>query len=370
MKFNPSFTILLLLRIKSFTQSEYGTNHTTEFAIPASPAFDLLGVNPSLVTRPSNIKDVKVDWSFRSWRLKPNLALQAQPIWELLYNRPDLTKYRTATKWMKVLSSLDLSAGTIEDDDLTRRLAIAAKINLYKSEDPLDSKELFTEIENAYLKKAMIIGSQINRMNDSLAQSSTKQVKDSLELEIDLKKDELRSAGDRMKMEVQSKVKEYINKNWNASMVDIAFGKIYAYQNDSLKNLKLQGAGTAFWLNGCLGIGKKILLSGILKYTMIADKNDVEDPMKSLFSYGFNFRFGSSKFNFFSEFLYSKTDNPIVLNTLNLNLSRTGFMSISYGGDWRLSRNVLLSYGVRTDYDQNIKFKNLIPVAGVSCMMR
>ena len=36
----------------------------SEFAIPISPAFDLIGVNNALVARPGNIRDFKVDWSF------------------------------------------------------------------------------------------------------------------------------------------------------------------------------------------------------------------------------------------------------------------------------------------------------------------
>src|SRR5207248_7754004 len=65
-----------------------------ELSIPAAPVFDLMGVTPSQITRASDIKDFKVDWSFKSWRLSPNLAIQAQPFWELIYNRKDLTRYR------------------------------------------------------------------------------------------------------------------------------------------------------------------------------------------------------------------------------------------------------------------------------------
>ena len=61
-----------------------------EFSIPASPVFDLMNVTSSQVNRTSDIKDFKVDWSFKSWKLSPNLAIQSQPIWEMFYNRKDL----------------------------------------------------------------------------------------------------------------------------------------------------------------------------------------------------------------------------------------------------------------------------------------
>src|SRR5215213_5960205 len=65
-----------------------------EFSIPASPVFDLMGVTSSQINRTSDIKDFKVDWSFKSWKLSPNLAIQSQPIWEMFYNRKDLSKYQ------------------------------------------------------------------------------------------------------------------------------------------------------------------------------------------------------------------------------------------------------------------------------------
>ena len=86
---------LLLLSCPTWAQTDtlipsLNAVKTLEFSIPTSAAFDLLGVTPAQVTKPGNIRDFKVDWSFQSWRLKPNIAIQAQPIWELLYNRPSL----------------------------------------------------------------------------------------------------------------------------------------------------------------------------------------------------------------------------------------------------------------------------------------
>ena len=87
---------LLLLPFAGFAQEEEsksGRLSPKEFAIPPSPVFDLMGVTPSQINRTSDIKDFKVDWSFKSWRLNPNIAIQSQPVWELLYRRKDLKKY-------------------------------------------------------------------------------------------------------------------------------------------------------------------------------------------------------------------------------------------------------------------------------------
>ena len=137
----------------------------TEFTIPASAAFDLLNVNPAQVAKPSNIREFKVDWSFKSWRLKPNLAMQAQPIWELLYNRADMRPYRQANGFMKTLSTLDISAGTVEDDNQVRRVSMAAKINLYREKDPLSDEALFLEIDTSYRSEQLARMNEINAFN-------------------------------------------------------------------------------------------------------------------------------------------------------------------------------------------------------------
>ena len=93
-----------------------------ELSIPSSPVFDLMGVTSSQVTRTSDIKDFKVDWSFKSWKLNPNLAIQSQPVWELFYNRKDLSKYQEASRFMRRLSSLDISIGSVQNEDNDRRI--------------------------------------------------------------------------------------------------------------------------------------------------------------------------------------------------------------------------------------------------------
>ncbi len=74
-------TSFSLISFSAAAQQTNAVNEKTspkEFSIPASPVFDLMGVSPAQVTNLSDIKDFKVDWSFKSWKVSPNLALQAQ----------------------------------------------------------------------------------------------------------------------------------------------------------------------------------------------------------------------------------------------------------------------------------------------------
>ncbi|MCF8238276.1 MAG: hypothetical protein K9I85_08990 [Saprospiraceae bacterium] len=365
------FILILGLSIGQSQSDSYSSlNGATEFAIPVSPAFDMLGINPNQVARPANIRDVKVDWSFRSWRLKPNLALQAQPVWEIMYNRPNLSKYRKANKWMQTLSTLDISAGTIEDDDLTRRLSVAAKLNIYRERDPLLVESAFSDIETQYEKDREAIQEKIDEIKRFKRSNRTHESRDSLSDVIDGLKNEIDALDRNQKQQIQDVAKHRVQKYWNTSYVDVAFGKIYSYKNDSLSNLKLRGEGYAFWVNGCMGIGRKVLLSGVVKYTALNADIEESQTMQGIFSMGVAFRYGSPRFNFFAETFYSSSNSDIVFDKASSALSQITNFSASYGGDWRISRNVLLSYGVRTNYDDSLTFRNLIPVASVSCLMR
>lgn len=44
--------------------------------------------------------------------------------------------------------------------------------------------------------------------------------------------------------------------------------------------------------------------------------------------------------------------------------------TISMGGDWRVSRSLVLNFGMRFVYDAQWKFRAFNPVATVSCLMR
>ncbi|MFM1745951.1 MAG: hypothetical protein RLZZ630_1888 [Bacteroidota bacterium] len=64
-----------------------------ELSIPHSPFFDMMGaLPPSIISKSAAIPGLKVDWSFSSWRINPNLAIESQPIWEIFYSKKELSK--------------------------------------------------------------------------------------------------------------------------------------------------------------------------------------------------------------------------------------------------------------------------------------
>jgi hypothetical protein len=301
--------------------------------------------------------------------------LQTQPIWELLYNRPNLERYRKASRFMKTLSGVDFSAGTIEDDNLRRRLSWAVKVNLYCQRDPLSDRALYRSLDSTYLKAEKAIENKLKVAQKAKQKAKTEEQRDSIVTVLDNLGAQLDQIRTRQKDEIQLVAKNYLSKFWNTSLVDVSFGKVYSYENDSLKNLKLSNEGFALWINACVGIGKKVLISSVAKCSLMnlstkdEQGNLVQRP-RTLLSAGLNVRYGTPKFNFFVEGLYSNADKANTIENSAINITQLNYFSISYGGDWRINRNIVLSYGVRTDYNKDLQFKNLIPVASIACMMR
>lgn len=125
----------------------------TEFAIPGSPAFNMLNANtPSRVERYASLHNVKVDWSLTNgqagYTLSPGLAIEVQPVWLLFFDRAAAARYRRASPFVRTLSTLSLSAGTNGSNN-QNWLAWAAKINLYREHDPPDDPKFLREVEKA-----------------------------------------------------------------------------------------------------------------------------------------------------------------------------------------------------------------------------
>ena len=374
-----------------------------EFSIPASPVFDLMNVTSSQVNRTSDIKDFKVDWSFKSWKLSPNLAIQSQPIWEMFYNRKDLSRYQNTSRFMRRLASIDVSVGSVLDENEDRRIGFAVKMNLFKQKDPLLYKELYSDIGEKYIKEKKDLDSVLKTLKHQLDTVSNILAKPEIRNQIKSTEDQIMTLHSRRNSEINGRAKIFVDENWNNSSLDAAFGRVYSYQTDSsgaLKSLRLnRNTGWGGWLNGSFGIGKKWLLSGLFRTTwyeeqldfIIRNNSTQEEISKqavaenTLYSLGANLRYGGSIYTFFIEFLYeikgfktpvealtgnfeSPRNFDIIGSSVKWNVVHPN--SLSIGGDWRISQSIILNYGMRCVFDSKWKMQTFIPVATISCMMR
>lgn len=362
-----------------------------------------MGVTSSQINRTSDIKDFKVDWSFKSWKLNPNLAIQSQPVWELIYNRKDLSKYQGASHFMRKLASLDISVGSVQDENNDRRIGFAAKINLLKQKDPLMAKDLYAGISEKYQQEKTEVQTLLRELKGKLDTTTDILAKPAIRSQIKSTEEQVNSINSRRNEEINGRAKIFVSENWNASSVDVAFGRVYSYKTDSagsLKSLRLnRNTGWSGWLNGNVGLGNKFLLSGLLRASWYEEELEflVRNPStleeisqkavadNTLLTMGLNLRYGSSIYTFFVELLYEKkglktpvealnkafktpADFELVNSTVKWDVVHPNTLSI--GGDWRVSPSVILNYGMRCVFDSQWKFRTFTPIATISCMMR
>ncbi|MBK6838019.1 MAG: hypothetical protein IPG90_06855 [Bacteroidetes bacterium] len=120
----------------------------------------MLDAGSSLVSSPGAIRDFKVDWSFKTYRLAPNLSIEAQPVWSIFYNRPTPEKYQNAGKFLQTLSTLNISAGSLDFNDSIRLFSYAGKITLYRKYDPLVSnKTSFQDLQEDFKAQQALMDS-------------------------------------------------------------------------------------------------------------------------------------------------------------------------------------------------------------------
>lgn len=388
----------------------------TEFVIPPSPAFQLLDGTTALVNTPGVIRDFKVDWSFKTYRLAPNLSIEAQPVWSIFYNRPTLDKYQKAGKFLQSMSTLNLSVGTIDANDTTRLFAWAGKMTIWRGYDPLASSDWYSEIKTDYELQRSDLEARLNEAKENLKMATDRFAKDSLELVMSQLRDQL----DQLKITSKNRIKEkqefLKSRYWNRSAIDVAFGRSYFFNRsitERIDSIKLSSRSMGVWINGAFGIGRHGLVTALARWeninlllpdsgktiltdfiideltgdTLFAEQRDslfvnFNEVKQKIFSFGLNFRFGSPRHIFFIEGFYTRNEIPTFEEAQWTDFSGYGpkgrkksaivrkQVVFAFGGEWRAGNNVVIYYGIRSVVDKNLRFRNVLPLVNISCLMR
>jgi hypothetical protein len=374
-------------------QSEPIPAPSGDFTIPAAPAYQLLDANASLVGRASVTRDFKVDWSLKSYRLAPNLALEMQPVWLLTYNKNnDVSRYRKAGYLMRTLTTLSASAGTLDGNDSTRFFSYALKLNLYRSHDPLLDEQLYNDYQSSYEIALNTQRAELDSMLRDRKKLEQSTERDSLDANILRKENELYQFRKTFRDQLKQRQDEYRAKYWNASYVDIAWGRAFSFNPklaDRIDSLSLDNTGNAVWINASFGIGRRWLISGMFRtinkqgllrasaLDSLTGSPVITTNKKDLFDFatGLNIRYGSVRYSFFIEGFLTRNRNVAAtmengLDSGNDILVTEERLILAYGGDLRLGNNVLLNYGIRTTVNKSLKFGGMVPIASVTCLMK
>ncbi|MEQ1747766.1 MAG: hypothetical protein ABMA02_20230, partial [Saprospiraceae bacterium] len=369
----------------------------TEFGIPSSPAFNMLNENaPARIERSATLRDVKVDWSLtngqQGYALSPGLAIEVQPVWMLFFDRAPADKFRQATPMARALSTLSLSMATNASQE-QNWLAWAAKINLYRQYDPLrdaaylklldaaneDQKDSF----NLKIKEFEIQQIRLNHTDPEFDSKNSALLDSISAIEFELQK--VRQTQKQRLAQVRD---QYVAKHWNASFLDLAFGRLLTYQQGvdttlqifpnpqepgrpdtarlASNSLQIANQGFGVWLAAGIGMGKNCLLSAMTRYGK--RPNQVTGTIGEVFSTGINLRYGTRQYNLFAEVFYDSSEAP--LPQFAEARFRQRLYMFTIGGDWRIGPNVLLNFGIRHTKDFENGTYRLQPLMNVNCLMR
>lgn len=359
----------------------YDVLDKTEYLIPSAPAFSLLGVTPEIVNRPGVVRDFKVDWRIKNYEIAPDFALEAQPLWLFHFNKKGLSYYANSSKLMQALSTLSVSLGSAKLDGVNH-FSYAAKVTLYRESDPLKDRVLLKDLYLAESKARIEIEQKIEALEIEMLNAKEKEEKNRIKEIIDYRKLQKREVINTTRDQMQNLTDEHIGANWNASSLDLSYGRVFTFNNNAADEMFVNQAGSAFWLNGGMRSGKNGLLSGIVKLKKVGGLAE------SLI--GLNYRYGGSRYSFYAEFVtenkferaaefidvedpfsdkFSK-DLGISWLTPGEDVVKENVITIAYGGDFKLSRGILLNFALRTQFQKDLSFNKLIPVANLTCLMR
>lgn len=354
-----------------------GENAQIQMDIPSAPAFSLLGVNPEFISKPSDVKNFKVDWRVKNYQIAPDLALEGQPLWWLYYRNKGVKDYASASSISKVLSTTSLSLGTAKLDGINH-LAYAFKWNLYKEKN---ESQIDTLIKD-YMSMASGEVDHLQFKIDSLRSehNGTNADPNMIIQQIIILKDSIRKIEKNYLKEFREAASTISYNKWNANFLELAVGKVYTYNNGGLDSLKINRAGWGVWMTSGKTVGESGLLSFLVRYNRINANNDIY--------LGTSFRHGADNYNFFTELIYThkgnSKDNGFGEDEFfqdnyseDLDIGWIEFeegqaaksITMSYGGEFKLRRNILLNFALKTRMDGDFSFDKLIPVANVICVM-
>jgi hypothetical protein len=338
----------------------------TDAVIPASPALALLGVDPSLVTRPGFAEQYKLDLIVRDDRLAPDLALALRPVWTFGYANVTATSYRNTSPVLRALSTVTLSIGTTQVDDM-RRMAWSVSFSPVRP-DPL--------LDQGYIQNLSRILAVSDRQQTIAERMATEEIRARREIEalgrdtalseverlgraadvlarLEGQRDAFRAEANAIESElsdsVMAAVQEWRQRNWNETAIDIGFGRLYEYGSDALEDLALAGAGFGGWMSAASGFGTdRWLLSAM------ANVIDVEDQTRT--ALGGNVRYGGARFDAFVEYVFRE-------------IGGDDRHEVAYGGGYRLDESRSIEFGLRTSYDTDFDLRGLIPVVKLNWLV-
>ncbi len=256
-----------------------------DLAVPEAPAFVLLGVAPSEVNRPTNVRELGVallNGVDKHGRLRVGLAVTAAPYLALRGRNLTLQAYRRSVL-ARLLTRAQLSIGTSRaaDDTASTDLGLGIRLVLFDAGDPRLDRALVDSIAQLLLST---LPPAPDRIDTTAEAGQTATFVPGLAEQLD----RLRAAAER--------------RNWNKSRLEFGAGAAWSALSSAIDSLRYQGLGV--WLTGAVGVQHwgQVVLHGRFRQTSVPA--DV-----SSYGYGARLVVGATQLNWFGA-VTATTDKP------------------------------------------------------------
>lgn len=338
----------------------------TDLVIPTAPALTLLGANPATVVRPGFAEQYKLDLIVRDEGLVPDLALALRPVWTFFFKDVNAERYRTLSPVARALSTVAVSIGTTETDEL-RRMAWSVSFSPVRR-DPLLDREFvrgISELLNVSDRQNEI--AQRQATEEIRAQREIRQVAGDASLSEEARATRIAEIAARLERQrgafaleaaaiqgeltdtVQAYVAQWRQEHWNAPAIDVGAGRLYEYTAASFDSLDFRGAGFGAWVSAASGFGTDRFLLAAL-----GQIQDVDGQTRT--AIGGNVRYGGARFDAFVEYVFRE-------------VGAADRHELAYGGMLRMDDSRSIEFGLRTSYDTDFDLRGLVPVVKVNWLI-
>lgn len=322
----------------------------SEFAVPTSPAFVLLGVTPSKVARPGFARDLNLELITKDDKIISDAAIDVQPVWLLGFANTSAASYRNKSGFARTISTLGISLATAEKDS-TKSLSWAARLTPFRGWDPLTDETYSSRIRAAldYSPKdryLTIREAELEGDSSFIARRSPVDTTGMANVKIELAevRDLLKIIDASTAKRLQAIDDSCRNRHWNDTRVEIGFGQLFNYTSAQLDSVRFRSQGVGAWVTAGLGLGSRWYLSGQFKY----DDSD-RIPRRD---WGANIRYANANGGVFVEYI-------------RVHSSDIHSNELAYGGELRLSTQLFLEAGVRGTLDEDMNLHQWLPLVRV-----
>jgi hypothetical protein len=308
-------------------------NGALDTSVPESPAFTLLGLSPSTVTRPAaprGLASSLLNGVDKNGNIQSGLALDTAPYMLLYGNKVLLQQYRD-NRVVRVLTRTQLSVATTRgtsDADKSARVGLGANVTIFDKGDPRANDTFLGELAGV---AANALGS-FPPLSPLATEVERKKRQDDVTAMVEKNAKPIREA--------------WKKKSWNRSSWTIAGAHGWISEDGTTSNL--QGNGSAAWTSLAYGFETIPGLEDnaqVIVHARYHSKESVPDPAKEGTFYeqrstvaGVSLRAGTADTNGSFEVAY--------VNAKRSGLEDDTYLRLTFVAERQLSDNVWLHVSV------------------------